>query len=109
MILWNKIDIITRAYFSAMLGAQLTARLLPEQADNPLIYNLIKHCDKMASSVNSLVPVYHCLHTPGGSLQFSLEGHQFAVFGFQLTSDSRYVVSVSNKIITFDVTTGIYV
>ena len=60
----------------------------------------------MASSINGLVPVYHCLHTPGGSLKFSLEGHQFAVFGFKLTSDGRYVVSVSNKIITFDVTTG---
>lgn len=89
-----------------MLGAQITARLIPEQSDNPLIYDLIKQCDKVASSINGLVPVYHCLHTPGGSLKFSLEGHQFAVFGFKLTSDGRYVVSVSNKIITFDVTTG---
>ena len=38
--------------------------------------------------------------------RFSLEGHQFAVFGFLLTSDLRHIVSVSNKIITFDVTTG---
>ena len=35
-----------------------------------------------------------------------LIGPQFAVFGFRLSSDQRYVVSVSNKIITFDVTTG---
>ena len=28
------------------------------------------------------------------------------MFGFRLSSDQRYVVSVSNKIITFDVTTG---
>ena len=44
--------------------------------------------------------------TPGGPLRFSLEGHQFAVFGFQLTSDLRHLVSISNKIITFDLTTG---
>ena len=39
-------------------------------------------------------------------MKFSLEGHQFAVFGCQLTSDNRYIVSISNKIITFDVNTG---
>ena len=43
---------------------------------------------------------------PGGPLRFSLEGHQFAVFGFRLTSDMRHLVSISNKIITFDLTTG---
>ena len=89
-----------------MLGAQITSRLLPEQESNHLIYDLILQCDTMSSSINSLVPVYHCLHTPGGSLKFSLEGHQFAVFGLKLTSDSRYVISVSNKVITFDVNTG---
>ena len=89
-----------------MLGAQITSRLLPEQDTNSLIYDLIYQSDLMSSEINSLVPVYHCLHTPGGALKFSLEGHQFAVFSYKLTSDSRYVISVSNKIITFDVNTG---
>ena len=89
-----------------MLGAQITARLLPEQKSGRLVWSLIRDCDRAAATTNCLVPVYHCLHTPGGPLKFSLEGHQFAVFGFKLTSDGRYVVSVSNKIITFDVTTG---
>ena len=31
---------------------------------------------------------------------------QFAVFGFKLTSDFRYIVSVSNKFITWDVSTS---
>lgn len=31
-----------------------------------------------------------------------MEGHQFAVFGFKLTADYRYVVSISNKFITWD-------
>jgi len=39
-------------------------------------------------------------------LQYSLEGHQFAVFGFCLTSDYRYIVSVSNKFITWDLSTS---
>ena len=90
----------------AMLAAQIIGRLLPEQQNNPNIHNLIKQCDKMASETNALVPAYHCLHTPGGSLKFSLEGHQFAVFGFKMTSDFRYIVSISNKFVTFDVATG---
>ena len=40
-------------------------------------------------TVLSAVPAYHCMHTPGGPLKFSLEAHQFAVFDFRLTSDSR--------------------
>ena len=35
-----------------------------------------------------------------------MEGHQFAIFGFKLTSDLRYIVSVSNKFITWDVSTS---
>jgi hypothetical protein len=31
---------------------------------------------------------------------------KFAVFGFKLTSDFRYIVSVSNKFITWDVSTS---
>ncbi len=42
----------------------------------------------------------------GGPLKYSLEGHQFAIFAMKLTSDKRYIVSVSNKFITFDVVTS---
>ena len=55
---------------------------------------------------NALVPTYHCMHTPGGPLKYSLEGHQFAIFAMKLTSDNRYIISVSNKFITFDVVTS---
>ena len=51
-----------------MLGAQITGRLLPEQNGNPLIYDLITKCDQLAGTINSLVPVYHCMHTPGYTL-----------------------------------------
>ena len=40
------------------------------------------------------------------NFQYSLEGHQFAVFGFCITSDYRYVVSISNKFITWDLSTS---
>ena len=40
------------------------------------------------------------------TFQYSLEGHQFAVFGFRLTQDLRYIVSVSNKFITWDLSTS---
>ena len=46
------------------------------------------------------------MHTPGGPLKYSMEGHQFAIFAMRLTSDKRYIVSVSNRFITFDVVTS---
>ena len=35
-----------------------------------------------------------------------MEGHQFAIFAMRLSSDKRYIVSVSNRFITFDVVTS---
>ena len=52
------------------------------------------------------MPTYHCMHTPGGPLKYSLEGHQFAIFAMKLSSDNRYIISCSNKFITFDVVTS---
>jgi hypothetical protein len=46
------------------------------------------------------------MHTPGGPLKYSLEGHQFAIFAMKLTSDNRYIISCSNKFITFDTITS---
>ena len=56
--------------------------------------------------LQSQVPTYHCMHTPGGPLKYSLEGHQFAIFAMKLSSDNRYIISCSNKFITFDVVTS---
>ncbi|KAF5284944.1 hypothetical protein FQA39_LY16899 [Lamprigera yunnana] len=89
-----------------MLAAQLVGRLLPEIGNNPNIKMLLNACDKMGPTHCSLVPLYHCLHTPGGPLKYSLEGHQFAVFGMCLTTDFRYVVSASNRFITWDLSTS---
>ena len=96
--------------YPSMLAPQLVGRLLsevvPEQTNNDNVRNLVRQCDSEGPVHNALVPTYHCLHTPGGPLKYSLEGHQFAIFGFKLTSDYRYIVSVSNKFITWDISTS---
>ncbi|KAI5755532.1 hypothetical protein M8J77_017783 [Diaphorina citri] len=89
-----------------MLAPQLVGRLLPEIGSNKNIKNLLVACDASGSDHCALIPLYHCLHTPGGPLKYSLEGHQFAVFDFCLTSDFRYIVSISNKFITWDLSTS---
>lgn len=94
------------AQYPRMLAPQLVGRLLPEIRTNPNIKMLLTACDNKGPTHCALVPLYHCLHTPGGPLKYSLEGHQFAVFGFCLTSDFRYVVSISNRFITWDLSTS---
>ena len=39
----------------------------------------------------------HSLEAPGGPLKYSLDGHDFAVFGCALTTDQRYVISTSTR------------
>ncbi|XP_046986255.1 NACHT and WD repeat domain-containing protein 2 [Schistocerca americana] len=89
-----------------MLAPQLVGRLLPEIGANPNVKMLLRQCDEKGPEHCACLPLYHCLHTPGGPLKYSLEGHQFAVFGFCLTSDFRYIVSISNKFITWDLSTS---
>ena len=89
-----------------MLAPQLVGRLLSEMDNNENIRSLLTQCDEEGLHHNALIPTYHCMHTPGGPLKYSLEGHQFAVFAFKLTSDLRYICSVSNKFITWDVSTS---
>ncbi|KAK9887312.1 hypothetical protein WA026_021621 [Henosepilachna vigintioctopunctata] len=89
-----------------MLSPQLIGRLLPEVATNSNIKMLLNDCDIKGPNHCALLPVYHCLHTPGGPLKYSLEGHQFAVFSICLTSDYRYIVSISNRFITWDLSTS---
>ncbi|EEB13481.1 conserved hypothetical protein [Pediculus humanus corporis] len=88
-----------------MLAPQLIGRLLPESDTNANIKMLLSECDNKGINHCALLPQYHCLHTPGGPLKVSSR-HQFAVFGFCLTSDYRYIVSVSNKFITWDLSTS---
>lgn len=85
-----------------MLAGQLVGRLLPDIWRYPHIAKLVDECDQHSSSHCALTPISHCLLSPGGPMKFSLEGHNFAIFGFELTSGGRYVISVSNKFLTWD-------
>lgn len=55
--------------FPDMLAPQLVGRLLPEIGSNPNIKMLLSQCDKVGPDHCSLLPFYHCLHTPGGPLK----------------------------------------
>lgn len=92
--------------YPSMLAPQLVARLLPLVSECPNIASLLNQCDQQGVKHSSLMPINHCLHTPGGPLMYSLEGHSFAVFDFILTSDNRYILSVSNKFLMWDLSTG---
>lgn len=94
------------SHYPDNLGPQIIGRLLPYFTMNENIRSLIQQCDTDGLTRCALVPVHHCLHTPGGPLQFSLEGHLFAPFGIAVTSNAKYLVSVSNKFIIFDLSTG---
>lgn len=52
-----------------MLAPQLVGRLLPEIGSNKNIKNLLVACDASGSDHCALIPLYHCLHTPGGPLK----------------------------------------
>ena len=93
-------------HYPEMLAAQLNGRLMPERQNCSNIKRLLDQCDEEGVNHNALVPTFHCMHTPGGPLKYSLEGHQFAIFAMRLSSDKRYIVSVSNRFITFDVVTS---
>lgn len=54
-----------------MLAPQLVGRLLPEIGSNPNIKMLLNDCDKKGPKECALLPLYHCLHTPGGPLKVS--------------------------------------
>ncbi|XP_053618962.1 NACHT and WD repeat domain-containing protein 2 [Plodia interpunctella] len=92
--------------YSDMLAPQLVGRLLPEAPHNPAVASLLKQCHDKGKNHCALLPSHHCLHTPGGPLKYSLEGHQFAVFAFRLSSDKRYVVSISSRVISWDLSTS---
>jgi hypothetical protein len=53
-----------------------------------------------------LVPAFNTLASPGGPLVYSLEAHQFAVYGLEVVSAGQHLLTVSNKFIVFDLSGG---
>lgn len=52
-----------------MLAPQLVGRLLPEIGNNVNVRMLLRACDTDGVKDCALLPLYHCLHTPGGPLK----------------------------------------
>jgi len=52
-----------------MLAPQLIGRLLPEIGANVNVKMLLQACDHDSVKDCALLPLYHCLHTPGGPLK----------------------------------------
>lgn len=60
------------AIYPNMLAPQMVGRLLPEIGGNANIRMLLKACDNSGPRHCSLIPLNHCLHTPGGPLKVSV-------------------------------------
>lgn len=52
-----------------MLAPQLLGRLLPEAHAHVGLRSLLKQCDEEGRNHCALMPLHHCLHTPGGPLK----------------------------------------
>ena len=55
-----------------MLAPQLVGRLLPEIGGNVNVRMLLSACDNDGVKDCALLPLYHCLHTPGGPLKVKI-------------------------------------
>ena len=92
------------------LVPQIIGRLLPytfinsKKFDN--VRSLIEECESDGLKDSALVPAFNCFHVPGGPLVYSLEAHPFAVYGITLMADDTQLLSVSNKFIIFDLSSG---
>lgn len=65
-----------------MLAPQLIGRLLPETEHNPNIKMLLNDCDLKGPMDCALLPLYHCLHTPGGPLKVRKQKLLFSILLF---------------------------
>ena len=88
------------------LACQIIGRLLPFYTTCRKIALFIDQCESTGLQVMGLVPAYNTLASPGGPLVYSLEAHQFAVYGLEVVSAGQHLLTVSNKFIVFDLSSG---
>ncbi len=92
------------------LAPQIIGRLLPfkfiksKRFDN--VRKLLEKCETDGLENSAFVPAFNCFHSPGGPLVYSLEAHPFGVYGISLMSNDTQLLSVSNKFIIFDLSSG---
>jgi hypothetical protein len=88
------------------LAIQIIGRLLPFYTTCKKIASFIDQCETTGLKVMGLVPAFNTLPSPGGPLVYSLEAHQFAVYGLEVVSAGQHLLTVSNKFIVFDLSSG---
>ncbi|CAF1235202.1 unnamed protein product [Adineta steineri] len=88
------------------LACQIIGRLLPFYTTCPKIASFIDQCESIGLQHMGLVPAFNTLASPGGPLVYSLEAHQFAVYGLEVISSGQHLLTVSNKFIVFDLSSG---
>jgi WD40 repeat protein len=88
------------------LSCQIIGRLLPFYTTCRKIASFIDQCESTGLKVMGLVPAFNTLASPGGPLVYSLEAHQFAVYGLEVVSAGQHLLTVSNKFIVFDLASG---
>lgn len=92
------------------LAPQIIGRLFPYKFKDSRKFSnvkaLIEECETDGLKDCALIPAFHAFHAPGGPLIYSLESHTFAVYGIYLLNDSMQLISVSNRFIVYDLTSG---
>ena len=93
-----------------MLTSIIIGRLLPYKFLNSKRFDnvryLLDNCETDGLENSAFVPAFNCFHSPGGPLVYSLEAHPFGVYGISLMCDDTQLLSVSNKFIIFDLSSG---
>jgi hypothetical protein len=88
------------------LAIQIIGRLLPFYRTCRKIASFIDQCESIGLQHMALVPAFNTFASPGGPLVYSLEAHQFAVYGLEVVSAGQHLLTVSNKFIVFDLSSG---
>lgn len=88
------------------LSCQIIGRLLPFYTTCRKVASFIDQCESTGLQSMGLVPAFNTLASPGGPLVYSLEAHQFAVYGLEVVSSGQHLLTVSNKFIVFDLSSG---
>lgn len=88
------------------LSCQIIGRLLPFYTTCQKVASFIEQCESIGLEHMALVPAFNTLASPGGPLVFSLEAHQFAIYGLEVVSAGQHLLTISNKFIIFDLSSG---
>ncbi|KAI3386911.1 hypothetical protein SNEBB_004259 [Seison nebaliae] len=88
------------------LGIQICGRLAPFYYTYNNIQKFMDQCNSQGLFKCCMIPTYACFHSPGGPLKFSLEGHQFAIYGFAFIKNGTEIISASNRFMVHDLLSG---